>query len=327
LIAAVLLLAAGCSESSGSSPRAAVPEETPPEVSDPLLAAAEEVAKDLGISVEAALAILERQPRVGRLQSTLAREGPDSYGGTFLEYEPEYRIVLLALPGAADEVTRAVEELGFAELNPFVSVRETPYTEDVLKEAHRMVAELIGNRPTTLELDIRAGEILATAASSEDAGALTAAVDAADPPVPAPVVVTVRKAEGVVAPGDDIARRTALSVQPARVHVGDQAQFSVERRPGFWGLGWHLERKGDSSWGWVGNLKAGPGKQWNPEFFIGHPGDGIEDIGFRGPFSLTIEIPKLEAGRYRLGQEFDGRGRDPQEERLVWHFAEFEVIE
>jgi hypothetical protein len=116
-------------------PEETPPVETPPEVSDPLLAAAEEVAKDLGISVEAALAILDRQPRVGRLRSALAREGPASYGGTFLEYEPEYRIVLLALPGGAEEVTRAVDELGFADLSRFVSVRETPYSEEVLKKS------------------------------------------------------------------------------------------------------------------------------------------------------------------------------------------------
>ena len=140
--------------------------------------------------------ILERQPRVGRLQSALAREGPASYGGTFLEYEPEYAIVLLALPGGADEVTRAVDELGFYDLSPFVSVRETPYTEDVLKEAQRMVGELGGSKVTTLDRDIRTGEILATVASSEDADAVTAAIDAADPPVPAPVVVTVATGGG-----------------------------------------------------------------------------------------------------------------------------------
>ena len=197
----VLLLAVSCSEGSRSSPRAEVPEETPakeamPEVSDPLLAAAEEIAPDLGISVEAALAILKRQPRVGRLQSALASKGPDSYGGTFVEYDPEYRIVLHALPGGAEEVTRAVDELGFADLSRFVSVRETPYSEEVLREAQRMVGELGGSKVTSLDRDIRTGEILATVASSEDADAVTAAIDAADPPVPAPVVVTVATGGG-----------------------------------------------------------------------------------------------------------------------------------
>ena len=325
LITAVLLLGSACSDGPGSSPRAVVPEETH-EVSDALLADAQEFAKDLGISVEDALEALERQPIVGRLGKALKERGPASFGGLFVDYVPDYRITLLSLPGGGDEVLSAADDLGFAELSPFTVARETPYTEDVLKEAQHMVGELGGIKVTTLDLDIRTGEILATVASSEDADALTAAIDAADPPVPAPVVVTVLTAEGVVQPGDDIAEQTALLVHPARVRPGDQAQFSVERRPGFWGLGWQLERKGDSSWEWVGNLKAGPGKQWRPEFFIGQPGIGVDDIGFRAPFSLTINIPKLEAGRYRLGQEFVRPGREPVEERLEWHFAEFEVL-
>jgi hypothetical protein len=322
----LLVLGVACADPAPSSPTAVVPEETPLEVTDALRMDAGELAKDTGMSLDEAIAALQRQPMVGRLGRALKERGPASFGGLFLDYVPEYRITLLALPGGGEEVTRAVDELGFAELNPFVGVRETPYTEDVLKEAQRMVGELGGDK-MTLDLDIRTGEILAMVASAEDADALTAAVDAADPPVPAPVVVSVLSHEGVVQPGDDIAEHSALSVHPARVQVGDQAQFSVERRPGFWGLGWQLERKGDSSWGWVGNLKAGPGKKWKPEFFIGHLGDGVEDIGFGAPFSLTLEIPKLEAGRYRLGQEFLRRGREPVEERLVWHFAEFEVIE
>ena len=326
LTVAVLLLGAGCSEGSRTSPRTVAPEETPPEVSDALLADAREIAKNLGISVEELLPALQRQPLVGKLGSALKKRGPASFGGLFIDYVPEYRITLLALPGGGDDVTSAVNDLGFAELNPFVSVRETPYTEDVLREAQRMVGELGGNT-ITLDQNIRTGEILAKVGSAEAADALTAAVDAADPPVPAPVVVTVLSPEGVVAPGDDIAEHSALSMQPARVQVGDQARLKVERGPGSWGLGWHLERKGDSSWGWVGNMKGGPGNKWKPKFFIGYLGDGLEDIGFSSPFSLPLEIPKLEAGRYRLGQEFLRPGRGPLEERYEWHFAEFEVVD
>jgi hypothetical protein len=288
--------------------------------------AAGELAKDTGMSLDEAIAALRRQRSVGKLGSSLKERGPASFGGLFIDYVPEYRITLLALPGGSDDVTRAVDDLGFAELNPFVSVRETPYTEDVLREAQRMVGEL-GGPKITLDQDIRTGEILASVGSAEAAEALTAAVDAADPPVPAPVVVSVLSHEGVVAPGDDIAEHSALSMQPARVQVGDQAQLNVERGTGSWGLGWHLERKVDSSWGWVGNMKGGPGNKWKPKFFIGYLGDGLEDIGFSSPFSLPLVIPKLEAGRYRVGQEFLRKGREPLEERYEWHFAEFEVID
>ena len=190
-----------------------------------------------------------------------------------------------------------------------------------------MVSDLGGSRLTTLDLDIRTGEILATVASPEDADAVTAAVDAADPAIPARrVVVSVPRGEGAQA-GEAIAEDTAISVHPARVRVGDRAQLRVERSRAAWGLPWVLEREEGSVWEWVGNLKAGPGRQWKAEFSIGHAGGSYEDIGFSGPASIDLKIPKLEAGRYRLGQEFIRPGRDPVEERKEWHFAEFEVLE
>ena len=326
---ALLVLGAACADPAPISPAAVAPEETPLEVTDALRMDAGELAKDTGMSLDEAIAVLQRQPRVGRLQVALKRKGPEAYGGIFIEYEPEYRIVLLALPGGTEEVTRAVDELGYAVLSPFVDVRETPYTEDVLKKAQRMLGEMGGNKVTTIGLDIRTGEILATVASSEDADALTAAIDAADPPVPAPVVVTVPQGAGYVSGA--VARNSDISMHPARVRVGDRAQLRVARSRATWGLPWILELleegEGDTRWEWAGNLKAGPGKQWEAEFYIGHAGGAYEDIGFGGPASIDLVIPKLEAGRYRLGQEFIRPGREPLEERLVWHFAEFEVID
>jgi hypothetical protein len=326
---ALLVLGAACADPAPSSPTAVTPEETPLEVTDALRMDAGELAKDTGMSLDEAIAVLQRQPLVGKLGRALKERGPASFGGLFLDYVPEYRITLLALPGGGDEVTRAVDALGFAELSPFTVARETPYTEAVLKEAQRMVAELGGNKVTTLGLDIRTGEILATVASSEDADAITAAVDAADPPVPAPVVVSVPKGAGYVTGA--VAEISDISVHPARVRVGDRAQLRVDRSRATWGLPWILERleeeERDTRWKWVGNLKAGPGKQWKAEFYIGHTGGGYEDIGFGGPASIDLVIPELEAGRYRLGQEFIRPGRKPLEERLVWHFAEFEVVD
>jgi hypothetical protein len=287
-----------------------------------------ELVKDTGMSLDEAIAVLQRQPLVGKLGSALKERGPASFGGLFIDYVPEYRITLLSLPGGGDDVTRAVDDLGFANLNPFVDVRETPYTEDVLREAQRMVWEL-GGPKITLDQDIRTGEILARVGSAEAADALTAAVEAADPPVPAPVVVTVPQGAGYVSGA--VARNSDISMHPARVRVGDRAQLRVARSRATWGLPWILELleegEGDTRWEWAGNLKAGPGKQWEAEFYIGHAGGAYEDIGFGGPASIDLVIPKLEAGRYRLGQEFIRPGREPLEERLVWHFAEFEVID
>ena len=327
LIAVMALLGAGCGDAPESSSPSFPEKRANQELGEAILADAREVASDHGISVEEAAAAIERQPLVGRLQQALATRGSASFGGLFIEYQPEYQIVLLALPGGADEVTRAVDELGFAELSPFVIVRETPYTEDVLKDAMRMVSDLGRAKLTSLDLDIRTGEILATAASPADVAAIHAAVDAADPPVPARrVVVSVPRGEGAQA-GEAIAEDTVISVHPPRVRAGSRAQLRVERSRAGWGLPWVLERAEGAAWEWVGNLKAGPGRQWKAEFSIGHTGGMYEDIGFSGPASIDLKIPKLESGRYRLGQEFIRPGRDPLEDRLVWHYTEFEVIE
>ena len=117
MIAILALLAAACGESPESSSRA-LPEKANQEVSEAILADAREAVSDLGISVEEAVAAIERQPQVGRLQVALNRHRPNSFGGLFIDYIPEYQIVLLSLPRRSEEVTRAVDELGFAELSP-----------------------------------------------------------------------------------------------------------------------------------------------------------------------------------------------------------------
>ncbi|MBA3292055.1 MAG: hypothetical protein H0U17_11275 [Actinobacteria bacterium] len=50
-------------------------------------------------------------------------------------------------------------------------------------------------------------------------------------------------------------------------------------------------------------------------------------IGFKGSESMALEIPELEPGIYRLGQDFFRKGRGSQVDRIQWHYAEFEVLE
>ncbi|MGI8940899.1 MAG: sigma factor [Actinomycetota bacterium] len=50
-------------------------------------------------------------------------------------------------------------------------------------------------------------------------------------------------------------------------------------------------------------------------------------VGFKGSESMALEIPELEPGIYRLGQDFFRKGRGSQAVRIQWHYAEFEVLE
>ena len=123
-------------------------------------------------------------------------------------------------------------------------------------------------------------------------------------------------------------RDPVVSLEPDRVRAGDSADLQVHPSPGVYGLEWTLEREEGSSWEWAGYLKAGPGKRWEGEFFLPPlSGGDIEDIGFTGPAVMALEIPELEPGIYRLGQDFFRKGRGSQEVRIQWHYAEFEVLE
>lgn len=158
---------------------------------DPLQVDAAEVAAMFDITIEEARARLERQPRVGELDRALNERGPHRFGGLMIDQRGEYAIVLLARPGGKVEVDAAVERLGFADLNPFITVRETPYTLDVLEEEMQRVGQLAGGLATTLDVDLRTGEVLATAATPEDVQALRDAVALAKPPIQARQVVVV----------------------------------------------------------------------------------------------------------------------------------------
>lgn len=176
----------------GTSASAASGEEPDPPVAtaaDALRIDAERVAADYGITVEDALARLERQPRIGELQAAMYERGPASFGGLFIQQEPDYEITVLARPGRAPEVRSAVDALGFSDLEPFVRVKETMFTEDALERALLRVGQLAGGKATTLDVDLRAGEVRATAATENDAELLRRAVASATPPIQARQVV------------------------------------------------------------------------------------------------------------------------------------------
>ena len=120
-----------------------------------------------------------------------------------------------------------------------------------------------------------------------------------------------------------------VSLNPNRLSVGDRAELRVTRNIGVWGLAWHLERQEGSSWEWIGGLVAGPGNQWKTRFYLG-PGAanlGVDDVGFTRTASIAVRVPKLEPGKYRLGQEFFLEGSGSDEGQNQWHYAEFEVVE
>lgn len=150
-----------------------------------------ELANDTGVTVDEAYDAIMRQPRVGELQRALYEKGPKSFGGMFVQYQPEYTITTLVTPRGGPAIRRALDELGFGDLAPFVSVKETVLTEIALQRAQAALSRNPNMRLTWTDIDLPAGEVLAA--------------------VPA---------EGDVQPARDEIRRTDLGpVPPERITV------------------------------------------------------------------------------------------------------------
>jgi streptogrisin C len=156
---------------------------------DPIGSDATQLASDVGISVDEARAAIERQAAVGQLQAAMEARGPRAFGGLFIDYKPEYRVTILSRPGGGPEVSTAVRSLGFADLEKFVAIRETPFTRDVLANALTRVENVARSNLTTLDLDIRTGQVLATAATPADVSAVRSVVAANKATIPAREVV------------------------------------------------------------------------------------------------------------------------------------------
>lgn len=129
-----------------------------------------ELAEDTGLTVDEAYDAVMRQPRVGELQTALYDKGPRAFGGLFVTYQPEYAIKTLATPRGGPEVLRAVEELGFRDLTPYVAVKETVLTEIALQRAQATISRNPNLHLSWTDIDLVAGEVLAAVPTESDVG-------------------------------------------------------------------------------------------------------------------------------------------------------------
>ena len=85
-----------------------------------------QLADELGVSIAEAARYLELQPRVGQLEAFLDSEGPASFGGLYIEYDP-YGVVVLSTSDDPQGVVSYIREGGFGDLEAFVRIREVDY--------------------------------------------------------------------------------------------------------------------------------------------------------------------------------------------------------
>ena len=180
LATALLLSLLGLSLTAGAvaqeAPGHTHEDQAPDPNGDPTGEDAAQIAADLGISVEAARAAIERQPEVGRLQEALEKGGGQAFGGLLIDYTPDYRVRLLAEPRRGEELRQTVHNLGFAHLEEFIQIEETPFTEAALLVAVQRVRAVTPRDLTTTDIDLREGAVRVTVATHDDVAAVRAAV-------------------------------------------------------------------------------------------------------------------------------------------------------
>lgn len=111
--------------------------------SEALARDAQAYAGQFGVSLEEALERLELQGRIGLLGELLEKEVPASFGGLWIEHEPEFRVVTLFTEGAEAEARSMLNEAALGQLAPILEIRRADVSmaelEAQLEEAERQV--------------------------------------------------------------------------------------------------------------------------------------------------------------------------------------------
>ena len=121
-----------------------------------------------GISIDEAYDVIKMQPRIGELQGALETRGPRAFGGMIMKYQPSFALDVLAEPNGAPTVRDAIGTLGFEDLRPFVSVRETEFTEQALSVAQQALGRVRGVTFTSSDFDLAAGRVIVSVATENE---------------------------------------------------------------------------------------------------------------------------------------------------------------
>ena len=101
---------------------------------DPLLLDATMYAQYYGISVDEALKRFKLQGSFPGLATAIQENETDTFGGLWIQHEPEYRIVV-AFTRDGDQTLRKYTAYITEEAAPYIEVRTVKYTQAVLRQA------------------------------------------------------------------------------------------------------------------------------------------------------------------------------------------------
>jgi len=102
------------------------------DMDDALIQDATSFAENQGITLEEALQRLKHQQTIGDIQPSLEADLPGTYGGLWVEHQPQYRIVIALTEGDESTVQAYIEGRPWAE---FVEVLQVKYSLRELRDA------------------------------------------------------------------------------------------------------------------------------------------------------------------------------------------------
>ena len=117
------------------------------------------IAENLGIGIEEAALYLAAQDKIGRLQGRLLRDGPESFQGFAVVYEPDYLIEAWSTSGDREELLSAFAGSSEEPVAECMVVVTVPYSERELGDALERVHEVVDDIAFDASLDIRGGRI------------------------------------------------------------------------------------------------------------------------------------------------------------------------
>lgn len=99
---------------------------------------AEHYARDQNIPVDEAGRRLKLQPALGKLDAQLARKEPETYAGSWIQHQPEYRFIV-NVTGSVEEISAYLQTIPFAEL---LEVRKVTWSLKQLEAAQRRAGDV-----------------------------------------------------------------------------------------------------------------------------------------------------------------------------------------
>lgn len=136
-----------------------------------------EVGQDFGLTadeVDKYMAIVEQ---AHALKDSLEKDAPAAFGGIYIDWHP-FDVTVLVAPSDAAELRSAVARHASADLSSYLQIRETPWTEDRLIAMQAAVETAAQRRLSSLDIDIRTGEVMATGATVSDVAAIKDKINA-----------------------------------------------------------------------------------------------------------------------------------------------------